>query len=155
MRYLEIQLTGGARKLVLDTFLEFIPDEGKYASSLLCYKALKQKIIKDCMLKTDVTSLWKSIEAAATHLNLTSAIDALLVKWTFPRLDVNVSVQNTHLIKVPFSIHPDTNKICVPIQIDTIDNFVVESAPSLHSLASDTTSLQPYLTYFANFVYSM
>lgn len=154
MKYLEIQLASGAKKLILETFLEFIPDEGNLHH---CDRVVgfKQKIIKDCMLKTDIPSLWKSIEATAIHLNMAGAIDALFVKWTFPRLDVNVSVQNTHLIKVPFSIHPDTNKICVPIQIDTIDNFVVESAPSLQSLTSDTTSLQPYLTYFANFVYSM
>ena len=28
MRYLEIQLAGGAKKLILDALLEFIPDEG-------------------------------------------------------------------------------------------------------------------------------
>ena len=63
--------------------------------------------------------------------------------------------KNTHLIKVPFSIHPDTGKVCMPIKIDAIDDFVVESVPSLHDLALDTRCLQPYITHFADFAYSL
>lgn len=144
LKYLEIQLVSGPKKLILDALLEFIPDE-----------TLKQRIIKDCMLRGDVRSLWRNIETASTQLSIPHAIEALLVKWTFPRLDVNVSVQNTHLIKVPFSVHPDTGKVCVPIRMDAIDDFVVESAPTLHSLASDPDCLKPYIAHFTSFAYSL
>ena len=154
LRYLDVQLASEARKSVLDALLEFIPDEG---SPHCCHPmiVLKQKIVKDFMLKNDASSLWKNMEAVAVRLDLTNALDALLLKWTFPRLDANVSVQSTHLIKAPFSVHPDTNKICVPIKIEEIDEFLVESAPTLDSLASDATCLGPYLIYFANFTYSL
>ena len=45
------------------------------------------------MQKADVQSLWRNIETVAKQLNVSHAFDAVLVKWTFPRLDVNVSVQ--------------------------------------------------------------
>ena len=39
-----------------------------------------------------------------------------------PRIDVNVTSQINHLIKSPFSAHPDTGKISIPIDIEN-QNF--------------------------------
>lgn len=44
-----------------------------------------------------------------------------------PRIDVNVTSQINHLIKSPFSAHPDTGKISIPIDIhdDAFDPKIV------------------------------
>ncbi|KAA6359521.1 MAG: hypothetical protein EZS28_044952, partial [Streblomastix strix] len=41
----------------------------------------------------------------------------------YPRLDENVSLDMKHLLKAPFSIHPDTGLICVPIPIESFKQF--------------------------------
>ena len=38
------------------------------------------------------------------------AIQKLVFKYMYPRLDVNVSKHMNHLLKTPFSVHPKTGK---------------------------------------------
>lgn len=52
----------------------------------------------------------------------------------YPRLDTNVSISMNHLLKAPFSVHPGTSKVCVPLDIDTIDKFDPTRAPTVMSL---------------------
>lgn len=39
----------------------------------------------------------------------------------YPRFDVNVSKFRNHLLKAPFSIHPATGNICIPIDPESVD----------------------------------
>ncbi|EKE36892.1 hypothetical protein ENUP19_0009G0032 [Entamoeba nuttalli] len=59
---------------------------------------------------------------------------SIVFTYLYPRIDTNVSVQLNHLLKAPFCIHPSTNKVCVPINFNTIDSFDPNKVPTLQSL---------------------
>ena len=53
----------------------------------------------------------------------------------FPRLDVDVTTKMEHLIKIPFSIHPDTSNISIPMTVDATKTFLPSDAPNLKNPA--------------------
>ena len=50
-------------------------------------------------------------------------MEEIKLQLCYPRLDINVTKGLNHLLKVPFSVHPKTGNICVPIDFDRIDEF--------------------------------
>ena len=55
-----------------------------------------------------------------------------------PNIDVAVSSDTRHTLKIPFSVHPKTGRISVPILNDTLEKFPVKKrSPTVNDLASD------------------
>merc|ERR1712151_1017005 len=80
----------------------------------------------------------------------------IILQYSYPRLDINVSKQMNHLLKAPFVVHPKTGRVCVPIDPDSVDSFDPENVPTIGRLVDElnthndplNTSLKPYAHWF-------
>ncbi|NXS31916.1 PRI1 primase, partial [Pomatostomus ruficeps] len=105
----------------------------------------------------------------------------VMLQFCFPRLDINVSKGLGHLLKSPFSVHPKTGRVSVPLDLQRLDQFDPFAVPTITSLCheldtagsdgeqEDTgetepkrrtrdykkTSLAPYVRIFEQFVEGM
>ncbi|RWS21545.1 DNA primase small subunit-like protein [Leptotrombidium deliense] len=97
-------------------------------------------------------------------------IDELKLQLCYPRLDANVSKSMNHLLKTPFSVHPSTGRVCVPIDIQKIDSFNPFEVPTIkhlndeinlydasevknkHVTALEKTSLKGHIDFFNGFI---
>ncbi|BFZ56388.1 p48 polypeptide of DNA primase [Savitreella phatthalungensis] len=125
---------------------------------------------------------WSDIDVVAktcTGLNtkdLQAAKQDLVLEYSYPRLDAEVSKHLNHLLKSPFCIHPGTGRVCVPMDATEIDSFNPFTVPTVHDLLKqvdawqaanqsqpesadhptipdhDKTSLKPYVDLFKQHV---
>ena len=71
---------------------------------------------------------------------LKNAKQDILLEYTYPRLDVEVSKKRNHLLKSPFVVHPGTGRVCVPItshaglRWDEVESFDPLAAPTVSDL---------------------
>ncbi|KGL91467.1 DNA primase small subunit, partial [Charadrius vociferus] len=105
----------------------------------------------------------------------------IMLQYCFPRLDINVSKGVGHLLKSPFSVHPKTGRISVPLDRQRLDQFSPFAVPTMSSLCHELdaagddgeqedvgetepkrrardykkTSLAPYVRVFEQFVEEM
>lgn len=86
----------------------------------------------------DIDTLAKSgkYRSLDTKALLDAKQDAVL-QYTYPRLDSEVSKKLIHLLKSPFVVHPGTGKVCVPIDMNNIEQFDPLSVPTVMSLISE------------------
>ena len=72
---------------------------------------------------------WSDIQEAASKSKKGSsnlwrcALEDIILQYTYPRIDAEVSKHLNHLLKSPFVIHPATGKVCVPLQVSEIEDF--------------------------------
>uniref|UniRef100_A0A1I8B1P1 DNA primase n=1 Tax=Meloidogyne hapla TaxID=6305 RepID=A0A1I8B1P1_MELHA len=55
-------------------------------------------------------------------------------EYAYPRLDEKVTIGINHLLKAPFTIHPKTGFIAVPLNIEDINNFNLNEIPRVDKL---------------------
>ena len=155
-----------------ERLLELLPD-----------KALKDVLRKkwDAAPGRSSVNKWEDIDAlartgASKTLDGRALLEAkqdIVLEYTYPRLDVEVSKKQIHLLKSPFVIHPGTGRVCVPIdtnrltefdplgvptvagllrEIDAYDSKAIERGDFKKSQDHEKTSLRPYVEYFRNHV---
>uniref|UniRef100_A0A3B3QSW6 DNA primase n=1 Tax=Paramormyrops kingsleyae TaxID=1676925 RepID=A0A3B3QSW6_9TELE len=61
----------------------------------------------------------------------------IMLQYCYPRLDVNVSKGVNHLLKSPFSVHPKTGRISVPIDLKAIDKFDPFDVPTISLICEE------------------
>jgi DNA primase small subunit len=66
----------------------------------------------------------------------------VVFRYTYPRLDINVSKMQNHLLKSPFCVHPKTGRVCVPIEADKVDEFDPFAVPTLPQLMQEIDEFQ-------------
>ncbi|PHH81816.1 hypothetical protein CDD82_7801 [Ophiocordyceps australis] len=130
------------------------------------------------------TSKWADIDAmaktgASKKLDSKALLEAkqdIVLEYTYPRLDIEVSKKLNHLLKSPFVVHPGTGRVCVPIDTKTLEDFDPLAAPTVQGLLAEIdawphqgndlgheengkgvpdwekTSLRPYVDYFRSFI---
>jgi DNA primase small subunit len=132
------------------------------------------------------TLKWQDIDAvaksgASRSLDTRSLLEAkqdIVLQYTYPRLDIEVSKKLNHLLKSPFVVHPGTGRVCVPIDTRALDDFDPLGVPTVQSLIREIdewkgqgggdgdgaaktvqdwekTSLRPYIEQFRSFVVAL
>ena len=124
----------------------------------------------DALAKTGAS---KTLDAKA----LLEAKQDIVLEYTYPRLDIEVSKKLNHLLKSPFVVHPGTGRVCVPIDVRRVEEFDPLGVPTVTDLLGEIdswdskhgtdmaidgegkrmqdyekTSLKPYVEYFKSFV---
>lgn len=87
---------------------------------------------------SDIDSLAQS--GASKSLNTKELITAkqnIILEYSYPRLDVEVSKHLNHLLKAPFCVHPGTNRVCVPIDATRPEEFDPFGVPKVGDLLKE------------------
>lgn len=71
------------------------------------------------------------------QLALTAAMEDIILQYTYPRIDAEVSKHRNHLLKAPFCVHPKTGRVCVPVDPDRVDEFDPEKVPDVETLLNE------------------
>jgi len=129
----------------------------------------RERIEKFVNTRKDATSveIWEEFEKLAEERNrkidnwkakaeAKLFLKDIVIQYTYPRLDINVSKQMNHLLKSPFVVHPKTGRVCVPIDPANLDKFDPAKVPTVGLLAEELdrtgdprqTSLKDYLHFF-------
>jgi len=66
-----------------------------------------------------------------------AALEDVILQYTYPRLDAEVSKHRNHLLKAPFCVHPKTGRVCVPVDPATVNDFDPESVPTVMKLLEE------------------
>ncbi|KAI0355832.1 prim-pol domain-containing protein [Trametes cingulata] len=78
---------------------------------------------------------------AASHAQLVAAKEDIVLQYTYPRLDAEVSKHRNHLLKAPFCVHPKTGRVCVPVDPRTVDKFDPRRVPTVGGLLRELDEL--------------
>ncbi|KAF7261272.1 hypothetical protein EG68_01406 [Paragonimus skrjabini miyazakii] len=120
---------------------------------------------------------WNTLRTFLNENGRNNALKELVLQYTYPRLDANVSTSINHLLKSPFCIHPKTGYVCIPFDPHQVTSLNPLAAPTLSELVEQVgarseqgslngndppaernllaykrTSLRPSLEYFEAFI---
>ncbi|NXS78596.1 PRI1 primase, partial [Erpornis zantholeuca] len=152
---------------------------------------LREPLQAEFPKKKDSLQRWELLRGRAERTRAASARGPALapcyadwevmLQFCFPRLDINVSKGLGHLLKSPFSVHPKTGRVSVPLDLQRLDQFDPFAVPTITSLCHELdtagsdgeqeevgetepkrrardykkTSLAPYVRVFEQFVEGM
>ncbi|KAI0338009.1 prim-pol domain-containing protein [Trametopsis cervina] len=71
-----------------------------------------------------------------------AAVEDIILQYTYPRLDAEVSKHRNHLLKAPFCVHPKTGRVCVPIDPSQIDEFNPMTVPTVGQLLQELNNAE-------------
>lgn len=86
----------------------------------------------------DIDALAKSgVSKGLDPKQLLEAKQDVVLEYTYPRLDIEVSKKLNHLLKSPFVVHPGTGRVCVPIDPRRLDDFDPLAVPTVQGLLAE------------------
>jgi DNA primase small subunit len=75
-----------------------------------------------------------SLRHLRSQVVLQAALEDIILQYTYPRIDAEVSKHRNHLLKAPFCVHPKTGRVCVPVDPEKVDEFDPEGVPNVGGL---------------------
>jgi len=150
------------------TLLKLIPDD-----------ALRQELAAAFTKLTSSREKWDNLRhlfkerhdsGSLSRSTSKHLLKEIILQYTYPRLDIEVTKGLNHLLKSPFSVHPKTGRVCVPIDPRAADSFDPLTVPTISQLESELneavksappppntpeamlTSLKPALLLFSKFL---
>ena len=123
------------------------PERAEHLLSLLPDKGLVDALRKKWAAAPTRSSAskWADIDAVAKS-GASAALDGkalleakrdVVLEYTYPRLDVEVSKKLNHLLKSPFVVHPKTGRVCVPIDVRRLERFDPFAVPTVTDLLGE------------------
>ncbi|KAF8904366.1 hypothetical protein CPB84DRAFT_1772852 [Gymnopilus junonius] len=113
------------------------------------------KAIPDSLLVKTLRSKWESkpgrssedkwsdcFKSMSADKNLMTALEDIIIQYTYPRLDAEVSKHRNHLLKAPFCVHPSTGRVCVPLDLEMIEKFDPKSVPTVFQLLEELDAIR-------------
>ncbi|KAL7415673.1 prim-pol domain-containing protein [Mrakia frigida] len=79
---------------------------------------------------------------SAKYRLLTQSLQDVVLQYSYPRLDAEVSKHRNHLLKSPFVVHPGTNRVCVPIDPTKVSSFDPAKVPTVGLLLRELAEAQ-------------
>ncbi|RDW84923.1 DNA primase [Coleophoma cylindrospora] len=155
-----------------DRLLQLLPDKALNESLRKKWSSVPGRASKSKW--ADIDALAKTSKGLDTKALLEAKQDVVL-EYTYPRLDIEVSKKLNHLLKSPFVVHPKTGRVCVPIDTRKLEAFDPLEVPTVTELLEEIdqwsapegdsdgkklqdwekTSLRPYIEYFRSFCLSL
>lgn len=155
-----------------DRLLQLLPDRSLSEALRKKWSSVPGRASKSKW--ADIDALAKTIKGLDTKALLEAKQDVVL-EYTYPRLDIEVSKKLNHLLKSPFVVHPGTGRVCVPIDTKKLEEFDPLAVPTVQSLLAEIdawkgddedektkatpdwekTSLKPYIEQFRSFIHGI
>uniref|UniRef100_A0A671VWZ7 DNA primase n=1 Tax=Sparus aurata TaxID=8175 RepID=A0A671VWZ7_SPAAU len=103
---------------------------------------VRKELQQDFQNEKKPESRWKLIREQALRKQSTAKKGQhfekeIMLQYCYPRLDVNVSKGVNHLLKSPFSVHPKTGRISVPIDLKELDTFDPFAVPTISLICEE------------------
>lgn len=154
---------------------DFLGDDAKMTKVLALVPSDCREEFGDAMRKCRTSSeRWKALQNSISKYPnkkklSPNLVEEIMFQYCYPRLDIEVTKGLNHLLKSPFCVHPKTGKVCVPIDLDTLDTFDPFKVPTLSELCETLercdlinvdkkikdykkTDMKQYIEYFENFL---
>ncbi len=69
-------------------------------------------------------------------------MEDIVISYTYPRLDAEVSKHRNHLLKAPFCVHPGTGRVCVPVDPNEVDMFDPAAVQTIGQLLEELDGIR-------------
>ncbi|KAG9470304.1 hypothetical protein GDO78_018201 [Eleutherodactylus coqui] len=103
-------------------------------------EAVRENLLRDFQKARSSVDRWERLKKSLGPLELKKGANSakeIMLQYCYPRLDINVSKGVNHLLKSPFSVHPKTGRISVPIDVRKLESFDPFAVPTISMMCSE------------------
>ncbi|XP_068121268.1 DNA primase small subunit [Hyperolius riggenbachi] len=103
-------------------------------------EAVRENVQRDFQKARSSVERWSKLKRIVSSLEMKKGAhtaEEIMLQYCYPRLDANVSKGVNHLLKSPFSVHPKTGRISVPIDLRKLDQFDPFAVPTISMICSE------------------